>query len=194
MGSSYLTNPLVFLVQVLFGAYILVIMLRFLLQLVRADFYNPVSQFIVKVTTPVLQPMRRVIPGLGGIDLASLILMWLLKSVELMLILSLGGAAGDGHLLSAFAWSIPELAALVINVFLFAILIQVILSWVNPGGYNPAANLIHSLTDPLLRPARRLIPPVGGLDLSPMLVMIGLVLLKMLLLPPLQVLMATPFR
>ena len=69
MGSSYLTNPLVFLVQVLFGAYILVVMLRFLLQLVRADFYNPVSQFVVKVTTPVLTPLRRVIPGVGGLDL-----------------------------------------------------------------------------------------------------------------------------
>ena len=192
MDSSYLTNPLVFLIQVLFGVYILVVMLRFLLQLVKADFYNPVSQFIVKVTSPVLQPLRRYIPGLGGIDVASLVLMWLLKSVELSLILLAGGATTN--LLATLAWSIPELVALAINVFLFAILIQVILSWVSPGGYNPAATLIHTLTEPLLRPARRLIPPFSGLDLSPMLVMVGLVLLKMLLLPPLQVLMATPFR
>ena len=87
----------------------------------------------------------------------------------------------------------PELVALVINVFLIAILIQVILSWVNPGGYNPAAALVHSLTAPLLRPAQRAIPPIAGLDLSPMVVMIGLVLLKMLLLPPLQTLTASPF-
>ena len=193
MGDGYLTNPLVFLIQVLFGAYILVVMLRFLLQLVKADFYNPVSQFIVKATTPVLQPLRRFIPGFAGIDIASIVLMWLLKSIELSLILLISGAAG-ANLLSTLAWSIPELVALLINVFLFAILIQVILSWVNPGGYNPAASLLHSLTEPLLRPARRLIPPVGGLDLSPMLVMVVLVLLKMLLLPPLQLLMATPFR
>ena len=193
MGDGYLTNPLVFLVQVLFGAYILVVMLRFLLQLVKADFYNPISQFIVKVTTPVLQPLRRLIPGFAGIDVASIVLMWALKSIELTLILLISGAAGT-NLLSTLAWSIPELVALLLNVFLFAILIQVILSWINPGGYNPAANLIHGLTEPLLRPARNLIPPVSGLDLSPMLVMVALVLLKMLLLPPLQLLMASPFR
>lgn len=192
MGSSYLTNPLVFLIQVLFGAYILVVMLRFLLQLVRADFYNPVSQFVVKVTTPVLRPFRQMIPGVGGIDIASIVLMWLLKSMELGLVILISGSSAN--LLAVLAWSIPELISLLINVFLFAILIQVILSWVNPGGYNPLSALIHGLTEPLLGPARRLIPPIGGLDLSPMLVMIGLVLLKMLLLPPLQVLMASPFR
>ena len=191
MGNSYLTNPLVFLIQVLFGAYILVVMLRFLLQLVRADFYNPVSQFLVKVTTPVLRPLRQIIPGVGGIDIASIVLMWLLKSVELGLIILISGA--DTSVLAALAWSVPELIGLVINVFLFAILIQVILSWINPGGYNPLASLIQGLTEPLLRPARKLIPPIGGLDLSPMVVMIGLVLLKMLLLPPLQMLMASPF-
>ncbi|MCB1857732.1 MAG: YggT family protein [Gammaproteobacteria bacterium] len=192
MGGSYLSNPLVFLIQVLFGAYTLIIMLRFLLQLFRADFYNPVSQFVVKVTSPVLKPLRRVIPGVAGLDIASLVLMWVVKAVELWLTISISGMRGN--LLTAFAWAIPELAGLAINVFLFAILIQVILSWVNPGGYNPAASLISSLTAPLLRPAQRLIPPVSGLDLSPMLVMIGLVLLKMLLLPPLQLLTGSPFR
>ena len=83
---------------------------------------------------------------------------------------------------------------LAINVFLFSILIQVIISWINPGNYNPVLSLIHSLTEPLLRPARRLIPPISGLDLSPMVVMIGLTLLKMLLLPPLRLLTGSPFH
>lgn len=192
MGSSYLSNPLVFLIQVLFGAYTLVVMLRFLLQLLRADFYNPVSQFVVKLTTPALRPLRKLIPGVAGLDVASLVLMWLLKTLELSLIMMFGGMGSN--LLGAFAWALPELVGLAINVFLFAILIQVILSWVNPGGYNPAANLINSLTAPLLRPAQRMIPPIGGLDLSPMVVMIGLTLLKMLLLPPLQMLTGSPFR
>ncbi len=192
MGNTYLSNPVVFLVQVVFGAYVLVLMLRFLLQLFRADFYNPVSQFVVKVTTPVLQPLRRIIPGVAGLDVASIFAMWILKSIELWLTISISGMGGN--LLTAAAWAIPELASLAINVFLFAILIQVILSWVNPGGYNPAASLIDSLTAPLLGPARRLIPPISGLDLSPMVVMIGLVLLKMLLLPPLQMLTGSPFR
>lgn len=192
MGNTYLTNPLVFLIQVLFDAYILVVMLRFLLQWFRADFYNPLSQFIVKVTTPVLHPLRRIIPGIKGIDFASILLMWALKSVELTLMLLV--VSGELNPLGPLLWAIPALIGLLINVFIFAILIQVILSWVNPGSYNPAAALLYSLTEPLLRPARRLIPPIGGLDLSPMLVMIGLYLLEMLLLPPLQMLTGSPFH
>lgn len=191
MGSSYFTNPVVFLIQVLFGAYILVVMLRFLLQLVKADFYNPISQFIVKVTSPVLIYLRRVIPGLGGIDLSSLFFMWILKVIELALIISLAGLPIS---LMLFAWAIPELVKLAFNVFIFSILIQVILSWVNPGAYNPATALISSLTEPVLRPARKIIPPIGGLDLSPMATMIGLYLLQMLLLPPILHLTDSPFR
>ncbi len=192
MGDSYLTNPLVFLIQVIFGAYIMVVMLRFLLQLVKADFYNPVSQFVIKVTSPPLRPLRRIIPGIGGVDVSSIVLMWILKSLELALIMVIGGLGTS--LLPALAWSIPELISLFINVFLFAILIQVIISWVNPGGHNPIIGLLNSITEPLLGPARRIAPPISGLDLSPMLVMIGLMLLKMLLLPPLQLLVASPFR
>ncbi|MES9871855.1 MAG: YggT family protein [Candidatus Sedimenticola sp. 6PFRAG7] len=192
MDSSYFTNPLVFLVQILFGVYATIVLLRFLLQLTRADFFNPVSQFIVKLTTPVLKPLRKVIPGIAGLDIASLTLAWLVKSVELALTMLIVGI--NANLAVAFAWSIPEVIALLINIFLFAILLQVILSWVGPGGYNPAANLLHSLTEPLLRPARKLLPDMGGLDLSPMLIMVGLVLLKMLLIPPLQALVGSPFK
>jgi len=191
MESSYFSNPVIFLLQVLFGAYILVLMLRFVLQLVRADFYNPISQFIVKITTPVLRPLRRIIPGLAGVDLASIVLIWLLQALELGLIVTISGIPLSPVM--ALAWAVPEMIGLLINIFLYAILIQVILSWVNPGGYNPATTIISNLTDPLLRPARRIIKPVGGLDLSPMAVIIGLYLLKMLLLPPLQMVTGSPF-
>jgi len=187
MDSSYLTNPLVFLVQVLFGLYALVVMLRFLLQLVRADFYNPLSQFIVKVTSPVLNPLRKVIPSIAGKDTASLVLAWLVITVELLLTFMILGE-GPQPLLSLLV-AIPKLLELTLNIFIFSILIQVILSWVNPGSYNPAIGVIHSLTEPLLGPARRVIPPIGGIDLSPMVVMIGLYLLQMLLIPPVQSLM-----
>jgi YggT family protein len=191
MSDTYLTNPLIFLVQTLFGLYILAVLLRFLLQLARADFYNPISQFLVKATNPPLKLLRRIIPGLGGIDLSSIVLAWLLKAVELGLVITISGKAFN--LIAPLLWSIPELVELFINIFLFAILIQVILSWVNPGSYNPAIGLLNSLTAPVLRPAQKLLPPMGGLDLSPMLVMIGLVLLKMLLLPPLRMITASPF-
>lgn len=184
MDSSYFTNPLVFLVQVLFGLYLLVVMLRFLLQLVRADFYNPISQFIVKVTSPLLKPLRSVIPGLGGIDISSLILAWLVKSLELFLVILI---SGKGLVfLYPVVLAIPGLLELVINIFLFSVLVMVILSWLAPGSYNPVVGLLYSLTEPVMKPVRKLFPPMGGLDLSPMALMIGLALLKMLLIPPLE--------
>ncbi|MCW8975838.1 MAG: YggT family protein [Sedimenticola sp.] len=191
MGSNYLTNPLTFLIQVIFDLYIMIVMLRFILQLVHADFYNPISQFAVKVTTPALRPLRRFIPGIAGIDISSVVLMLLLKSIELTLIMLVSGQGA--HPLAAMAFAIPDLLELAINFFLFAILIQVILSWINPGHYNPATALLYSITQPILRPAQRLVPPISGLDLSPMVVLVVLQLLKMLLLPPIQMLAASLF-
>ncbi|RDH88342.1 MAG: YggT family protein [endosymbiont of Seepiophila jonesi] len=191
MDGNYLANPAIFLIQTLFGLYILAVVLRLILQLVKADFYNPVSQFLVRATNPPLKLLRRFIPGFGGIDISSIVLAWGLKAAELGLVILLSGASVNA--LGPFLWAIPELVELLINIFLFAILIQVILSWINPGAYNPASALLHSLTDPVMRPARRILPPISGLDLSPMLVMIGLVLLKMLLLPPLRVITGSPF-
>lgn len=191
MSGSYLTDPLVFLIRTLFGLYIAVVVIRFLLQWIRADFYNPVSQFIVRVTSPVLRPLRQLIPGYRGLDVASLVLAWGLMAVQLGLIAGLSGFGGS--LLGALVWAIPALLELVIDIFLFAVLIRVILSWLNPDPYNPVVSLLERLTDPLLRPVQRLIPPLGGIDLSPMAVMIGLVLLQMLLVPPLEALTRSPF-
>ncbi len=181
MSGSYLTDPLAFLIQTLFGLYILAVMLRFLLAWARADFYNPLSQFLVRITNPVLRPLRRVIPPVGGVDTASIILMLLLQLLSTALILALRGAsAGLPELL---LWSLKELVALLFNVFIFSILIQAILSWVNPMGHNPVASLLHSLNEPVLRPIRRVIPPISGMDLSPLVAIIGLQVLKMLIVP-----------
>jgi YggT family protein len=191
MTEAYFTNPLVFLIKTLFGLYITVVLIRFLLQWLRVDFYNPVSQFVVKITSPVLNPLRRLIPGYGGIDVASLVLAWLLQAVELALLALVLGLGRNP--LGALGWAIPELIGLLISIFLFAVLIRVILSWVNPDPYNPAIAVLGRLTDPILVPAQRALPPIGGIDLSPMLVIMGLVLLEMLLLPPLKWLTASPF-
>jgi YggT family protein len=184
MDTGYLSTPAIFLVKVIFGLYATLVLLRFLLQWTRADFYNPLSQFIVKATKPALNPLRRVIPGFSGIDTASLVLAWIVLSFEQLAILAISGMGFQ--LLAAVLFAIPEMLSLIINIFLFAILIQVILSWINPGSYNPAIGLIHSLTEPLLAPVRRRMPDMGGLDLSPMVVMVGLVVLEMLLIPPVQ--------
>jgi YggT family protein len=190
MNDSYLIQPLVFLIQVIFGFYALVVMLRLLFQLVRADFYNPLSQFIVKLTHPLLAPMRRVIPALGRLDTASLVLAWLVLSLEILLLILLIGLPVSP--LMALLWALPALVELLLNIFLVAIIAQALMSWINPDPYNPAIRLLQSLTQPLLEPAQRLIPPIGGLDLSPMLVIVGIYLLKMLLMPPLRGLTGMP--
>jgi len=186
--NSYLLNPVEFIITTLFQLYIVIVMLRFLLQWVRADFYNPLSQFIVKVTNPPLKPLRRIIPGVGGIDMASVVLMLLLQLISLSLILLLRGSGISPGVL--FVWSVAELIELAFNVFIFSIIIQAIMSWFNQGHYNPVSSLLHSLNEPLLRPARRLIPPIQGLDLSPLVVLIALQVLKMLVVPPLRYLAA----
>jgi YggT family protein len=182
MQSSYVTNPVEFLINTLFGLYILAVMLRFLLALVRADFYNPVSQFLVKVTNPALAPMRRIVPSIGKVDTSALLLMLILQLAALYLIVVLRD--GQLSLGSLLVLSLAELLSLLLNVYLFAILIQVILSWINPGAYNPAVSLLYSITEPVLRPCRRLIPPFSGIDLSPLVALIAIQLAKMLLLPP----------
>lgn len=182
MGSTYLTNPVVFLLDTIFSIYILAVMLRFLLQWVRADFRNPVAQALVKVTNPPLKPLRRFIPGVGGIDIASIILMFVIQVVALALIAMIVGV--QYNLFSLILTAVAELLSLFINVFLFSILIQVIISWINPGAYNPVLAMLYSLTEPVLRPARRFIPPIGGLDLSPLAAAVALQILKMLIIPP----------
>lgn len=179
--NSFLTEAGILLVEVVFSLYLLAVLLRFLFQLTRADFYNPISQFLVAFTNPLLKPLRRIIPGLYGIDLASLVLLLLLKCVELYLLLLLGGFAIQW--LSIVAAATVDLLRLTLNVYFFAILIRVILSWFMPYGIhqNPAGSLLVSLTEPLLRPARRLIPSFGGLDLSPIAVIVVLQLMQLAL-------------
>jgi YggT family protein len=191
MSGNYLTNPLIFLIQTLGGLYAFVVILRFLLQLTKADFYNPLSQFVVKVTSPVLRPLRRYIPGFRGLDISSLVLAWLVQTLVLFLV---GVLAGLGLAsLGAVLWSLPALVELAIDVFLYGVIIRVILSWINPDPFNPMVQLIHTLTDPVMAPVQRRLPPIGGLDLSPIAVTIGLIFMQMLLLPPLKLLTGSPF-
>lgn len=183
MSGNYFGNAAVFLIQAVFGLYILAVLLRLLLQWARADFYNPVSQFLVKITNPALVPLRRIIPGVGGVDIASIVLLIILQAVELVLIaLVLGQSLHVGGLL---VLALAKLLGLAVKVFFFSILIQVILSWVRPNDYHPLSELLYSLNEPLLGPARRILPPMSGFDLSPILVMVGLQLVLMLVVAPL---------
>ncbi|MBK8182214.1 MAG: YggT family protein [Candidatus Competibacteraceae bacterium] len=168
-----------FLIQSIFGFYILAVMLRFLLQCVRADFYNPLVQFLVRITNPPLLPLRRIIPGYKGLDLASVVLAFVLQLIEVLLVtLLLGRNTG---MIGLLLLSIAELLKLLINIYLWGVVIQAILSWFNSDPFHPAARLLSQLTAPLLRPARRLLPPISGIDLSPMLVIVALIFISLLL-------------
>jgi YggT family protein len=181
VNSTYLTNPLEFLITTLFSLYILAVMLRFLLGAVRADFYNPVSQFLVRITNPVLVPMRKVIPSIGKYDTSALLLLVLLQVLSLVLLVMLRGSSVS--ILTLLLVAIAELALLLINIFIFSIIVQVILSWINPGTYTPVGALLQSITSPVLAPIQRIIPPVAGIDLSPLFALIGLQVIKMLIHP-----------
>lgn len=160
-------EALIYIIQTLGSLYLLIVLLRFILQLVRADFYNPLSQFIVRATQPLLRPMRRVIPSLGGLDMSSLLLAILVQLLLMVITLTLMGYGVGGFLLQLLIWSILSVTSLFLKVFFFALIVSVILSWVAPHSYNPAAQLVNQLCEPLLAPFRRLLPNLGGLDISP---------------------------
>lgn len=162
---------LVYLVQTLLSLYLVTMLLRFLLQLVRADFYNPISQFIVKVTNPLVIPLRRVIPGLGGIDVSSLLLALLLQLAAIVALLLINGLSPPGILL-LLAWSVLGVLGLLVNIYFFALLAMIILSWVAAGSRHPAIYLLYQITEPVMAPFRKVLPPMGGLDLSPILVFV----------------------
>ena len=194
MGSGYLLSPLMLIINTLFDLYILLVLLRFLLQMLRADFYNPVSQFITKLTTPPLRLLRRFIPSIGGQDSASIVLCLLLIYAKFLLMRALsipaahiGGVMapiGGVSYAGLLVLSVADLVALVLTVFLGAIIIQVIISWVSPGNYNPVISLVNRLADPILKPIRKFIPPLGGIDLTPLFASLLLLVAKMLILPP----------
>jgi YggT family protein len=184
MTGGYFTQAIVFLIRTLFDMYLLAVVLRFLLQLVRADFYNPISQFLVKVTNPPLRVLRRIIPGYKSIDWSSLTLMMIIKMLQLALV-ALVVSGRIPALSGLLVFGLSQILNLIVYVFIIVIFVQIILSWVNPGAYNPGTALLFQLTEPLLRPARRLLPAMGGLDLSPIIVIIFLQLIIILIINPL---------
>ncbi|NLC08766.1 MAG: YggT family protein [Gammaproteobacteria bacterium] len=171
---SALNEAFIYILQTLGQLYIFVVLLRFILQLVRADFYNPISQFVVKVTQPLLTPLRKIIPGFAGLDLAALALAFLVHMALAIAVLILAGAPAFDILLRLAIWILISLSALFMKIFFFALIISIILSWVAPGSFNPAAQLIHQVCQPVLAPIRRMLPDLGGIDISPIFAFIAL--------------------
>ena len=183
MSGGYFNDAALFLVDTVLGLYILIVLLRFLFHLTRANYYNPISQFIVKASNPPLSRLRRVIPELWGIDFAAVVLLIVLESVRISVAALLIGRSPQ--LAGVLVLSIAELLKLAVYVMVFSIFIRALLSWISMGRSHPMLQLLYSFTEPLMAPARRILPAMGGLDLSPIIVFIVLMLILKLLVQPL---------
>lgn len=169
-----------YVLDILLTLYAAVLLLRLLLQLVRADFRNPLARAIVQLTNPVVLPLRKVLPPIGKIDTASLVAVVLCTLLKLWLLFALAGvvAPPPGRLLAV---TVLDVLSLVLGTYLFSIVLNAILSFVAPGNYSPAQALLASICNPVLNPIRRVIPPLGGLDLSPLWACIAIQALRIIL-------------
>ena len=185
-----LNTAAVYVLQTLGSLYLLIVLMRFILQLVRANFYNPLCQFVVKATQPLLKPLRRVIPSLFGLDMSSLVLALLLQILLFVVILMLNGYQAFTVLL--LPWGLIGIFSLFLKIIFWSMIISVILSWVAPGSHNPGAELVNQICEPALAPFRRLLPNLGGLDISPILAFMVLKLLDMLVINNLAAMTGMP--
>ena len=189
-------NAIGFILGILFNLYATVVAVRFVMQIVRADYYNPVAQGVVRITDPLLLPLRRVIPSVKSYDTASLVLCFgvLLLKMLMFKLLSLGYVPAMGQSLLVSGVPIAKLVILALldlihqlfNVFIFALIIQAILSWIPGAAGNPVHSLASSIGEPVLRPLRKRLPPMGGLDLTVFFSIIGLYAIRIFLLGTLQ--------
>lgn len=156
----------IYLIRTLGSLYLLLVLLRFLLQLARADFYNPISQFVAKATSPVLMPLRRVIPGVFGVDLAALVLALLVQwlVIQLVVLIANGALLNPAY---ALPWSGLKVLSLILTIYFWSLIISIIASWVAPFSQHPALMLVRQLVAPLMAPFQKLIPSMGGIDITP---------------------------
>ncbi len=169
-----------FLVRNLMNLFLMIVLLRTMMQIARVDFYNPISQAIVKISNPLLMPLRRVIPGFGGLDLAGIVLAFLVQLIAITLLLKMGGYSLQNPA-NMVAWAGLGIISLLLNIYLFSVLASIIVSWVAPQSSHPAILLLHQFTEPVLAPFRKLLPALGGLDLSPIFLFLTINVCQILL-------------
>jgi YggT family protein len=185
MSGDYFTQATIFLVELFFDIFIIALLLRYLLTKAHADSLNPLSGLIIKVTNPLLKPLRRKIPGYLGVDWSSVVALLLVQALEVTLVeLIMSGEmlAFSGLIILTVA----HLLKTILYIYLFIIIVQVIISWINPDAYNPITMIMYQLSEPILRPVRRIIPSAGGFDFSPLIILVIINLLMILLISPLM--------
>ena len=183
MGGAF-GQAVVLIITTLGAIYLLAVLLRVLLQAARAEFYNPLTQAIVKQTSPLVNPLRRVIPGYRGIDFATLLLALLLNALASAAMITASGFSlvDIGTLVS---WAFTGIVSFILNIYFWALVISVVASFIAPFSAHPALLLIHQLLDPLYKPLRRIIPGLGGLDFSPLFLFLGIRVLELMVINPL---------
>lgn len=164
-----MSEALLFLIRTIADLLVMVVLVRFLLQYFRADFRNPIAQAILQVTSPLIVPVRKIIPAIGKIDTATIVLAIAIEVLFVLLMYGLVGLPPNPLWIAIYA--VVRTVMLTIRVLIFAIFISVILSWIATG-YNPAVAMISTLSEPILRPFRRFVPLLGGLDLSPLVALL----------------------
>ncbi len=163
-------QALYFIIKTITQLYLLVLLLRFWLPLLRADFRNPLAQGILRITSPLVVPLRRLLPSIGRLDSSTVLVAFAIQYLTVLVLLVIRGQTADT--VPVLITTIIELAILSLNLFFFVILIKIILSWVAPHTHNPATALLSTLAEPVLRPFRRIVPPIGGFDISPIFAII----------------------
>jgi YggT family protein len=179
---SYFAQAGMILIEVLFGLFATLFVLRVALPLVRANFYNPICQFVYRATHPVVTPLRRLIKPIGRFETSAALVAWLIVVLKVWLVFLLRGLSLPP--LPALVIGLADAIGLLISIAFVLILVRAILSFIQPAGHNPALPVIHQLSEPLLAPMRRVLPPLGGIDLSPLLVMLLLMLARVLVVAP----------
>lgn len=191
-----LANALIFLVKTVFGLFTIALLLRFYMQWARAAYRNPLSEFVSALTDFLVRPARRVIPGLWGLDLSTLVAAWLVQFAELLVVLQISGTqpgAAAGSIVAGLALlAVVMIAKLGLYIVIAVVVCQVVVSWVNP--YTPIAPLLNSMTRPFLRPFQRVIPPIANVDLSPLVLIILCQLLLILPIAYLELSISQLFR
>ncbi|MNI50564.1 YGGT family protein [compost metagenome] len=179
-----LSGAAIFVVQTLVSLYLVIVLLRFVLQLVKANFYNPLCQFAVRATQPLLKPIRRIIPSVGGLDTSSLLLAVVIQALLMGFVLMVTyGTFGD--VLHLLMWAIIGITSLFLKIFWVAMIVMVIVSWVAPNSHNPAAELAYQISEPVLAPFRRIVPNLGGMDISPIFAFLAIQVIQSFVMPPL---------
>ena len=181
----------VYLIQTFFGIYFILTMVRFLMQVSRVDYYNPFSQGIIKVTDPAIKPLRKILPTVRGVDFATLAVAFIVQFIAVVLVMLIMG--GYPFHPQYIAWVFLGMFSIIFDIYFFTLLVMVISSWIAPHSNHPALTLINQLTAPLCTPARKLLPPMGGIDFSIILVFVFISLIdNFLVIQPLAKMLGIP--